>query len=59
MSSFGDDNGDGDNDDDEEGDGDRDDDDYIDDNDDDEEYIDDAEILSDVLSVVRRISGAE
>ena len=32
---------------------------YIDDNDDDEEYIDDAEILSDVLSVVRRISGAE
>ena len=26
---------------------------------DDEEYIDDAEILSDVLSVVRRITGAE
>ena len=36
-----------------------DDDDYIDDNDDDEEYIDDVEILSDVLSVVRRITGAE
>ena len=26
---------------------------------DDEEYIDDAQILSDVLSVVRRITGAE
>ena len=34
-------------------------DDYVDDNVDDEEYIDDAEILSDVLSVVRRITGAE
>ena len=55
MSSFGDDNGDGDNDDESDDDGD----DYVDDNADDEEYIDDAEILSDVLSVVRRISGAE
>ena len=54
MSSFGDDNGDGDNDDESDGDGD----DHVDDNDD-EEYINDAEILSDVLSVVRRITGAE
>ena len=37
------------------GDGDDDDDDYYID----EEYIDDAQILSDVLSVVRRITGAE
>ena len=59
LSRFGGDDGDGDNDDDSEGDSDGDDDDYIDDNDDDEEYIDDAEILSDVLSVVRRITGAE
>ena len=60
MSSFGDDNGDDDNDDDSDADGDDDDDDYyIDDNADDEEYIDDAQILSDVLSVVRRITGAE
>ena len=55
MSSFGDDNGDGDNDDESDDGGD----DYVDDNGDDEEYIDDAEILSDVLSVVRRITGAE
>ena len=55
MSSFGDDNGDGDNDDESDDDGD----DYVDDNGDDGEYIDDAEILSDVLSVVRRITGAE
>ena len=55
MSSFGDDNGDGDNDDDSDADGDDDDDDYYID----EEYIDDAQILSDVLSVVRRITGAE
>ena len=57
MLIFGDDNGDGDNDDDSDADGDDDDDDYyIADN---EEYIDDAQILSDVLSVVRRITGAE
>ena len=55
MSSFGDDNGDGDNADESDDDGD----DYVDDNGDDGEYIDDAEILSDVLSVVRRITGAE
>ena len=55
MLIFGDDNGDGDNDDDSDADGDDDDDDYYID----EEYIDDAQILSDALSVVRRITGAE
>ena len=64
LSSFGGDDGDVDNDDDSDGDGDDedsdgDDDGYIDDNGDDGEYIDDAQILSDVLSVVRRITGAE